>query len=544
MEKTLLKSILLFAIGNFYSLSLMAGEKTVSVWGKTLGFSKSKKGEGETDRHIEKRDVLKRSNSFTSSQEERSRKTPSKEAQSLSSTDDAKRLAQEKKLDSIDKSKLKAARAQANRRIELIDQVKSLFSKNPNLKPTIAENTYLHGKEKDIAIAATMKGGDHFHNVLSGNLDALPKLSEKPTKQEKAAYKEALHDMSWYLFNTAAKKDSGKGDKGMASGMILLEGPEATHYHKYIENYVKKVSPYPEGKLIGLDKFESGAYERESSHFNGCRKTSYGIDLDAPVITRPDAKGNPSFKSHLHVGQLEDGRVFVKFERYGLGKKEFLDHAGGFVTKDLIPKLKAKFKGDDELKEKSIRQLLDTGEIKHSENNAIANHEIETSIKANPKLAEEPEGKKSSLSLQRGEKWPKGYNALFESSLKEKGVSEEEIKTIMKDVKAYGLQAMHKHGNEKGLEITHPETGEKVSFSESLEKKYGPDVKNKFFNEVVLNTADLKAHAESYHQALKESKSNDTATEQKSTVRDTLTRQNAVVNIDRSGYQDSSVNAR
>jgi hypothetical protein len=535
MRKFLLRRVALLSLGIFYCLNVLSA-KEQTMFGKLIGYGKSPKskevsesgGENAVERHSVSRSGLaggvrplpfefiprgqgidgqasnldrKRKRVEGDDEEGKSKskkaKLISKEKKPLTE-DEANRLAQEKKLDNINRKKLERTRALADKRSPLIDKIKELIEQNPNIKPTVAHNTYLQGKEKDLATAATIQGGAHFHKILQGDLAALPQLSAKPTKEEKQAYKESLHDMSWFLFNAAAKQDKGKGDKGMSSGMILLDGPQAAHYHNYIKNYVEAVSPYPQGKLIGLDKSGSGAYERESSHFNNCRKTSYGIDLDTPIITRPDVKGKLSYKTHLHVGQLEDGRVFVKFEQYGLGKQEFLAHAEGFLVKDLIPKLKAKFKGTDEQKEKSIQQLLATGEIKNPEHNTVANQELEIAAKTHP--IGEPEVIKAS-SLQRGEKWPKGYNPLFESMLHEKGVPQNEIKDIMKDVKTYGLQAMHKYGQEKGLEITDKE-GNKHNFVEVLEKKYGSDVKNKFFNEVVLTDKDLKKDAKDYHNAL------------------------------------------
>lgn len=535
MRKFLLHRIVLVGLGIFCCLNVLSA-KEQTTFGRLIGYGKSQKSkeahEPEREKAIERHEVSRRDlaggvgvlppvnsregqgkNEQVSNPDRKRKRVVGDEVEGESkpkkakliskekkplTEDEADRLAKEKKLDNIDRKKLERTRALADKRSPLIERVQALFSNKPELKPIVAQNTYLSGKEKDLAVAATLKGGADMHKILTGNIESLPKLSDKPTKEEKQAYKESLHDMSWFLFNAAAKKDTGTGNKGMASGMILLDGPGAEYFHKYVENYVKAVSPYPSGKLIGLDKSGSGAYERESSHFNNCRKTSYGIDLDTPVITQPDGKGKPNYKSHLHVGQMEDGRVFVKFEQYGLGKEEFLAHAGGFVTKDLIPKLRAKFKGADEQKEKSIQQLLNTGEIKHPEHNTIANQELEIAAKTHP--IGEPEVRKAS-SLQRGEKWPKGYNPLFESMLHEKGVPQNEIKDIMKEVKTYGFQAMHKHGQEKGLEITDKD-GNKHNFVEVLEKKYGPDVKNRFFNEVVLTDKDLKKDAKNYHNAL------------------------------------------
>ncbi len=542
MKKHLLVKIFLLGIGIFNYLYVIAKDEkrefakslesmlTRGPGGKSdeASLNKNARGSKESSSQLEKalpKDAKERDGSFSRAAAQLDRMVqsfnPRKKGQEVSvpvksetknikgrdksktlTEDDADRLAREKKLDKIDGNKLKAARAFADKRNSLIEKVEALFLQKPELKPAIAQNAYLSGKEKKLAVGATVQGGADFHKILEGDMSKLPQLSAKPTKEEKQAYKESLHDMSWFLFNAAAKNDKGKGDKGMASGMILLDGPQAANYHQYIKNYVEAVSPYPRGKLIGLDKSASGAYERESSHFNGCRKSSYGIDLDAPIITRPAADGKPNYKTHLHVGQLDDGRVFIKFEQYGLGKQEFLAHAGGYVTKDLIPNLKTKFKGTDEQKEKSIQQLLDTGEIKNQAHNRIATQELESAAKANP--VKEAEVSKAS-SLQRGEKWPKGYNPLFESMLKDKGVPQSEVKEIMKEVKTYGFQAMHKYGQEKGLEVTDKD-GNKHDFVTALEKKYGPDVKNKFFNEVILKTDDLKKDAQGYHQALNDQK--------------------------------------
>lgn len=119
--------------------------------------------------------------------------------------------------------------------------------------------------------------GDEFINRQLSNPASYDHMS-------KAELMDAIANVQWALYKQAIIKDP----EGFTSGMIQVNDA-----HQELFNLLKKAGPY----------------SRASTHFEGVRNESYGLDFDQPIL--------PNGRKTILFGTTKNGTTFMKYEFHG-----------------------------------------------------------------------------------------------------------------------------------------------------------------------------------------------------------------------------------
>jgi hypothetical protein len=160
-------------------------------------------------------------------------------------------------------------------------------------------------KDLNNALGYAHEGTDFIDQIKSGTL----------TKDTGAIAdrKEQVKKIQWALYKDAILQDP----RGFSSGMLQIEGSVAKPLYEFIDS-------------ITGDK-TTGSYDRWSSHYEGLKITSKGLDF-RNAVGDLDLGELPNGRAHMHYGELPNGNMFIKWEFHGLATPtETLQHMFDFA---------------------------------------------------------------------------------------------------------------------------------------------------------------------------------------------------------------------
>lgn len=141
------------------------------------------------------------------------------------------------------------------------------------------------------------------------------------------AYQTTIVQVQWHLYSKAILVD-----KAFHGGMITFKDPQSYMFN-LLDTYAELISPNYKNVGVLRSLFKTGAYNRESSHWDGQRARdgkNFGIDiLSKDGKSLPILPGN---NPHLLFGERTNGMTFVKWEEHGTSLQNGgLSHALSFI---------------------------------------------------------------------------------------------------------------------------------------------------------------------------------------------------------------------